>query len=106
MVAPDDLQRQVYSASQARLSQSRSSRPRAKADVDKNDENSLYCNFYQTVTDPAFSGILAVNCNMQLDLLPPAIRAVLGGMKDPGIAGFRVHHVGVAINDTDPAKPT
>ena len=68
------------------------------------DETSLYYNFYQTVTDPAFSGILVVNCNMQLDLLPPAIRAVLGGMKDPGIQGFRVHHIGVAINDTDPAQ--
>jgi hypothetical protein len=76
----------------------------AKADLDKNGENSLYYNFYQTVTDPAFSGILAVNCNMRLDLLPPPIRAVLGGMEDPGIAGFRVHHVGVSINDIDPGK--
>jgi hypothetical protein len=74
----------------------------AKADVDKNGKNSLYYNFYQTVTDPAFSGILVVNCNMRLDLLPPPIRAVLGGMEDPGIAGFRVHHVGVSINDVDP----
>ncbi len=74
----------------------------AKADVDKNGENSLYYNFYQTVTDPAFSGILVVNCNMRLDLLPPPIRAVLGGMEDPGTAGFRVHHVGVSINDVDP----
>ncbi len=56
--------------------------------------------------DPNFSGILVVNCNMRLDLLPPAISAVLGGMKDPGIAGFRVHHVGVTINDTDPTKST
>lgn len=69
------------------------------------DTDSLYWTFYQTVTDPAFSGILAVNCNMQLDTLPGAIRAVLGGMKDPGIPGFRVHHVGVAINNTDPNNP-
>lgn len=69
------------------------------------DTTSLYWNFYQTVTDPTFNGVLAVNCNMQLDQLPTAIRAVLGGMKDPGIAGFRVHHVGVAINNTDPSQP-
>ena len=68
----------------------------------KPDKTSLFSNFYQTVTHSTFNGILAVNCNMQLDQLPPAIRAVLGGMKDPGIAGFRVHHVGVAINNTDP----
>ena len=43
---------------------------------------------------------------MQLDTLPGAIRAVLGGMKDPGVPGFRVHHVGVAINNTDPSNPT
>ncbi|GLS22431.1 hypothetical protein GCM10007874_54490 [Labrys miyagiensis] len=65
------------------------------------DTTSLYWNFYQTVTDPTFNGILAVNCNMQLDDLPTAVRAVLGGMTDPGIAGFRVHHVGIAINNTD-----
>ncbi|WP_095088477.1 hypothetical protein [Mesorhizobium sophorae] len=68
------------------------------------DTTSLYWNFYQTVTDPTFNGILAVNCNMQLDELPTAVRAVLGGMKDPGIAGFRVHHVGIAINNTDPSQ--
>lgn len=70
------------------------------------DTDSLYWNFYQTVTDPAFSGVLAVNCNMRLDTLPTAIRAVLGGMQDPGIPGFRAHHVGVAINNTDPSQPT
>ncbi|MFN3657259.1 MAG: hypothetical protein ACK4UO_08405 [Pseudolabrys sp.] len=70
------------------------------------DKDSLYWNFYQTVTDPAFNGILAVNCTMRLDKLPPAIKAVLGGMKDPGIAGLRVHHAGVAINNTDPSAGT
>ncbi|MGA1797287.1 hypothetical protein VH567_00730 [Sphingomonas sp. 4RDLI-65] len=69
------------------------------------DTDSLYWPFYETVTDPAFSGILAVNCSMRLATLPGAIRAVLGGMVDPGIAGFRVHHVGVAINNTDPTNP-
>jgi len=82
----------------------------AKASVFPNggsqpDTTSLYWNFYQTVTDPTFNGVLAVNCNMQLDELPTAVRAVLGGMTDPGIAGFRVHHVGIAINNTD-ADPT
>ncbi|WP_420130415.1 hypothetical protein [Longimicrobium sp.] len=73
------------------------------------DTSSLYWNFYQVVTDPAFSGVLALNANMQLNNLPPAIRAVTGGMTRPGddgpesnIQAFRVHHVGVAINDTDP----
>ncbi|WP_095197979.1 hypothetical protein [Mesorhizobium carmichaelinearum] len=78
----------------------------AKASVFPNggtqpDTTSLYWTFYQTVTDPTFNGVLAVNCNMQLDQLPTAVRAVLGGMTDPGIAGFRVHHVGIAINNTD-----
>src|SRR6185295_2658179 len=75
-------------------------------DVEKNGENSLYNNFWQTVNNENFRGILGVNCNMRLDLLPPAIRAVLGGMKDPGIAAFRVHHIGISINDTDPGQST
>ncbi|MGC2775388.1 MAG: hypothetical protein WA418_07075, partial [Bradyrhizobium sp.] len=66
------------------------------------DTDSIYWNFYQTVIDPAFNGILCVNCNMQLNKLPTAIKAVLGGMQDPGIAGFRVHHAGIAINNTSP----
>ena len=74
------------------------------------DKDSLYYNFYQAVTDPNFSGILAVNCNMQLNALPPAIRAVLGGMTkadgSSNIDAFRVHHVGVQINDTSPDSPT
>lgn len=79
---------------------------RAQADVDKHGEDSLYANFCKIVTDQNFSGVLVVNCNMRLDLLPPAIRAVLGGMKDPGIAAFRVHHVGISINDINPGQPT
>ncbi len=72
------------------------------------DKDSLYWNFYQVVNDPTFNGILAVNCNMELDSLPTAIKAVLGGMQDPDISAFRVHHVGVAINNTDPnqSEPT
>lgn len=79
------------------------------------DPTSLYYNFYQAVTDPNFSGLLAVNCNMQLDALPLAIRAILGGMTKtpPGggppvsnIDAFRVHHIGVQINDTDPQSGT
>ncbi|HET7234001.1 MAG TPA: hypothetical protein VFJ16_28575 [Longimicrobium sp.] len=77
------------------------------------DTTSLYYNFYKVVTDPAFSGVLAVNANMQLNNLPTAIRAVTGGMTVPGKDGpvstidqFRVHHVGVAINDTDPNATT
>lgn len=77
------------------------------------DTSSLYYNFYNVVHDPAFSGVLALNANMQLNQLPPAIRAVTGGMTVPGkdgpvsnIQAFRVHHVGVAINDTDPAATT
>ncbi len=65
-------------------------------------DDELYENFLATVRDPNFSGILVVNCNIQLDSLPAAIKAVLGGMKVPGIAAFRAHHVGIAINDTDP----
>ncbi len=74
------------------------------------DTNSLYYNFYRVVTDPLFNGILALNCNMQLNALPAAIRAVLGGMTDASGASnldaFRVHHVGVEINDTDPKVST
>jgi len=74
--------------------------------------NSLYYNFYEAVTNPNFEGILAVNCNLQLNALPSAIRAVLGGMtKTEGdktvsnIDAFRAHHVGIQINDTDPNSP-
>ena len=74
------------------------------------DRSSLYYNFYQVVTDPNWSGLLALNANMQLNNLPTAIKAVTGGMTYPGkdgkpvsnIGAFRVHHVGVSINDTDP----
>ncbi|CAM2069755.1 hypothetical protein SCOR_30550 [Sulfidibacter corallicola] len=77
------------------------------------DTNSIYYNFYQVVTDPEFSGVLAVNANMELNALPTAIKAVTGGMTVPGpdgpvsnIQAFRVHHVGVAINDTDAQSAT
>ncbi len=78
------------------------------------DTNSLYYNFYQVMTDPEFSGLLALNCNMQLNALPAAIRAVTGGMTKPGSDGkpisnidaFRVHHVGMQINDTAPESQT
>lgn len=79
------------------------------------DKDSLYYDFYTAVTDPEFTGVLAVNCNIQLNSLPPAIRAVLGGMTKPSgdggppvsnIGAFRAHHVGVRINDTDPQAST
>lgn len=78
------------------------------------DTSSLYYNFYQVVTDPNWSGLLALNSMMQLANLPTAIKAVTGGMTrvdDNGdtvsnIDAFRVHHVGVSINDTDPSSPT
>ena len=80
------------------------------------DTTSLYYNFYQVVTNPNFSGMLALNCNMQLESLPTAIKAVTGGMTVPGanpgdppvsnIDAFRVHHVGVSINDTEPGSTT
>jgi len=82
---------------------------------DTPDTSSNYYNFYQTVTDPEFTGVLAVNCNLQLNTLPDAIRAVLGGMtrtvddqRVSNIDAFRAHHVGIQINDTDPdsAQPT
>lgn len=86
----------------------------ASDEVDKDGTSSLYYNFYQVVTDPAWSGLLAVNVNMQLNNLPTAIKAVTGGMTYPGkdgkpvsnIDAFRVHHVGVSINDTDPGQAT
>jgi hypothetical protein len=70
------------------------------------DPSSLYYNFVEVVSDPNFSGMLALNCNMQLNSLPTAIRAVTGGMIKPGIDAFRAHHVGVAINDTEPGEST
>lgn len=77
------------------------------------DTSSLYYNFYKIVTDPQFSGVLGVNCNIQLNNLPSAIKAVLGGMtteKDgqrvSNIDSFRAHHVGVQINNTTPQSAT
>lgn len=77
------------------------------------DTNSLYYNFYKIVTDPQFSGVLGVNCNIQLNNLPPAIKAVLGGMttevdgqRVSNIDAFRAHHVGVQINNTTPQSAT
>ena len=76
------------------------------------DANSLYANFVSVVTDPNFSGILALNSNLQLNDLPDAIQAVLGGMTKTvddktvsNVDAFRAHHVGIAINDTDPNNP-
>ncbi|HTI03459.1 MAG TPA: hypothetical protein VL752_21140, partial [Acidisoma sp.] len=76
--------------------------------------SSLYYNFYQIVTDPNWSGLLALNSMMQLAHLPTAIKAVTGGMTRTDAQGntvsnidaFRVHHVGVSINDTDPGATT
>lgn len=77
------------------------------------DTNSLYYNFYKIVTDPQFSGMLGVNCNIQLNNLPSAIKAVLGGMttevdgqRVSNIDSFRAHHVGVQINNTTPKSAT
>lgn len=85
----------------------------ANASVEAEGTSSLYYNFAQVVADPAFAGVLALNANMQLSNLPTAIRAVTGGMTKQvdgetvsNIAAFRVHHVGVAINDTDPDATT
>jgi hypothetical protein len=77
----------------------------------KADPNSLFANFYSIVTDPNFAGILALNCNLQLNELPSAIQAVLGGMtrEENGatvsnVDQFRAHHVGIQINNTDPKQ--
>lgn len=74
---------------------------------------SLYYDFYQKVTDNQFSGIISVNCNIQLNNLPPAIKGVLGGMttvkngeRVSNIDAFRAHHVGVQINNTNPSSST
>lgn len=86
----------------------------AKSSV-KGDPNSLYANFVSVVTDPNFAGILALNSNLQLNELPTAIQAVLGGMTKTvdgktvsNVAAFRAHHVGIQINDTNPqnAQPS
>ena len=83
----------------------------AKESVAK-DRNSLYANFVAAVTDQNFAGILALNCNLKLNQLPPAIQAMLGGMTKQvngqtvsNVDSFRAHHVGIQINDTDPSKP-
>ncbi|WP_294330368.1 hypothetical protein [uncultured Sphingomonas sp.] len=84
----------------------------AAAAVAEDGTASIYYNFYQIVTDPTWSGLLALNANMQLSNLPTAIKAVTGGMTYPGADGkpvsnidaFRVHHVGVSISDTDPGQ--
>jgi hypothetical protein len=68
------------------------------------DATSMYANFASIVNDPAFSGLVALNCNLVLNDLPAAIKGILGGMLDPTISAFRAHHVGVAINDTDPGS--
>jgi hypothetical protein len=85
----------------------------ADADVAEQGTSSLYYNFSRVVADPAFAGVLALNANMQLNSLPTAIRAVTGGMTkvvdgetESNIDAFRVHHVGVSINDTDPDATT
>lgn len=77
----------------------------ARAAVAKDGADSIYSNFIAVVDDPNFNGMLALNCNLQLNDLPGAIKGVLGGMKDPTIEAFRAHHVGVAINDTQPQSP-
>jgi hypothetical protein len=84
----------------------------AKTSVEA-DPNSLYANFYAMVTDPNFAGILAMNCGLQLNDLPPAIQAVLGGMTRQqdgktvsNVDQFRAHHLAIQINDTDPGSST
>ncbi|MGA3372743.1 MAG: hypothetical protein ABSC48_13385 [Terracidiphilus sp.] len=83
----------------------------AAAAAVKADPNSLLANFYSIVTDPNFAGILALNSNLQLNELPSAIQAVLGGMtrEENGatvsnVDQFRAHHVGIQINNTDPKQ--
>lgn len=78
------------------------------------DPDSIYANFYNVVTDASFAGILAINGSLQLDDLPTAIQAVMGGMTRIDADGkrvsnldqFRAHHIGIQINDTDPNAAT
>jgi hypothetical protein len=75
------------------------------------DPSSIFANFCTVVNDPAWTGVLALNGGIDVQDLPPAIRALLGGMVDNrGTSlidtNFFAHHVGVPINDTqDSATP-
>lgn len=68
------------------------------------DPTSIYKGFVEAVTDPNFTGLLALNTALDLQKLPAVIKALLGGMVDEkgnsNIAAFRAHHVGVSISDT------
>jgi len=70
----------------------------------KVDPNSVYADFVEKISDPAFTGLIALNTALDLEALPAIIRALLGGMTKPdgtsNIAAFRAHHVGVMISDT------
>ena len=105
--SPDDFNNDGYPATSAQgyIEQQID----AAAAAVEEDPDSLFANFYSIVTDPNFAGILALNCNLQLNELPSAIQAVLGGMtrEENGVTvsnvdQFRAHHVGIQINNTDP----
>jgi len=66
------------------------------------DPKSLYAAFVNAVIDPSFVGILALNCNLKLSLLPSSIQTLLCGLTKQvdgktvsNIDNFRAHHIGI-----------
>lgn len=69
----------------------------AQADVTKNGQASLYWDFLQTVQDPNWNGVLALNA--LVDVVPPVIQGALVGVDQ---SAFRAHHFGMSISDVNP----
>ncbi|HEX8719011.1 MAG TPA: hypothetical protein VF736_00085 [Pyrinomonadaceae bacterium] len=54
----------------------------------------LFKDFWAKVTDPSWTGVLAVNCGLDAADLPPDLQDLLGGIDGE----LRAHHFGVTVN--------
>ena len=55
---------------------------------------SIFGDFLAKITDPSWTGILAVNCGLDADKLPIDLQDLLGGIS----GRLRAHHFGITVN--------
>ncbi|MCW3070352.1 MAG: hypothetical protein JWO44_242 [Bacteroidetes bacterium] len=64
-----------------------------------NDQPSLYTNFNQVVNSDSWTGVLALNVDINLQDFPAQIKGLIGGID---MEKFEAHHFGIEVNQVIP----
>jgi hypothetical protein len=64
-----------------------------------NDQPSLYANFNQLINSDTWTGVLALNLDINLTKFPEQIRGLVGGID---LERFNAHHLGIEVNQVVP----